>query len=238
MTHREFRIYRQTPPPEIRSTDTGSTLVAYAANYNRLSQNLGGFVEQIDPSAFNDSIGRVATGGINVMGLGNHNVDWLLATTDSGTLTLESDSTGLRYTMSLDMTDPDAMRMAAKVQTGKMRGSSFSFRTLPDGDSWSTTEQGFPLRTLLSVGLFDVGPVSQPAYRSTEEAGSSVALRSLSQFIDLPLAQVVEAAQANTLTGLILRDLGQTEIKETDADGPGETAPDATQRGRRNPPTR
>jgi ABC-2 type transport system ATP-binding protein len=75
--------------------------------------------------------------------LANHNVDWLLGTTLSGTLRLSVDGTGLPYEVDLDMTDPDAQRIAAKVAKRKMLGSSFSFRAIED--AWSTTDQGFTL---------------------------------------------------------------------------------------------
>ena len=232
----EFRAYKQAGAPEVRAAGDVLTIEGYAAVYSRLSQNLGGFVEMVDVGAFTDTLAR--QGERNIMGLGNHDVSWLLGTTDSGTLRLESDATGLRYLIDLDMADPDAVRMAAKVRTGKMRGSSFSFRTIED--SWSATTQGFPLRNLVAAELFDVGPVSQPAYRSTEEAGYSVALRSLSAFIDRPFEQVAEAARANTLTDLINRDLGvEPEVPaEGEAPPPGDTAGVPAKRGRRNPSTR
>lgn len=165
---------------EVRAGSSGPELVGYASVFNRYSQNLGGFVEEVAPGAFTDTLTRA-----NVAGLMNHDVNELLATTASGTLSLEQDATGLRYVMQLDELDPTAVGAKRKVETGKLRGSSFSFRTL--SDEWSATEQGFPLRRLLAVELYDVGPVTNPAYLSTEEAGASVALRSLSKHLNIEL---------------------------------------------------
>lgn len=228
----ETRVYRQTGAPELRKTGDGQMIAGYAAVFNRLSQNLGGFVEEVDPGAFTETLGRTER---NITGLANHNVDWLLGTTLSGSLRLSVDGVGLPYEIDLDPSDPDAQRVAAKVGTRKMLGSSFSFRTVED--SWSTTDQGFPLRRLLAVELFDVGPVTNPAYLDTQADGMSVALRSLSTFIDRPFDQVVDAARSNTLKDLISRDLGAPVEDPPDVPSPGEPAEGAAIRGRRNPPS-
>jgi hypothetical protein len=92
------------------------------------------------------------------------------------------------------------------------------------------------------VQLYELGPVSSPAYRSTEEAGNAVALRSLSQFVDLPFEQVSEAARLGTLDHLILRDV-RSDVPDEDEPQEPETPsePDVSpskRTGRRNPPTR
>ena len=46
----EFRSYR-LDAPECRDSAGGVTLEGYAAVYGRYSQNLGGFVEVIEPGA-------------------------------------------------------------------------------------------------------------------------------------------------------------------------------------------
>ena len=68
---------------------------------------------------------------------------------------------------------------------GTLRGSSFSFDVAPDGVEWAQTEQGFPLRRLRSIAaLYDVGPVTFPAYLATEDDELAVSLRSLSVSTD------------------------------------------------------
>lgn len=229
---KELRYHRTHV--ELRATDgEPPVLSGYGAVFNRLSQNLGGFVEEVDPSAFVTTL----SSGRNVIGAVNHDLSWLLATTESDTMTLEADSIGLRYDMTLDADDPDAVRAMAKVRTGKFRGSSFSFATRED--AWSTTEQGFPLRRLLAVELYELGPVASPAYLSTADEGAAVALRSLSKFVDLPFEQVTEAARQGALTDLILRDLpeaAQDEAPEPPVANQGEDQ--APRRGRRIPASR
>lgn len=222
---------------EERAGKPGPELVGYGAVFNRLSQNLGGFVEEIDPAAFTTTL----SSGRNVLGAVNHDVSQLLATTDSETLDLELDGTGLRYGMLLDLDDPDAVRAAAKVRTGKLKGSSFTFTTRDD--AWSTTDQGFPLRRLLAVELHELGPVASPAYLDTAGDGAAVALRSFAQFVDLPVDQVTSAARSGTLTELILRDLpglSPAEVVEPPVvEAPGATQAEPTsRRGRRIPSSR
>lgn len=232
---RELRSYRYAPAPELRADGDALTLSGYAAVFEQRSQNLGGFVEVVAPSAFDYTLARAER---NVLGAWNHNTDHLLATRESGTLDLVVDERGLRYGMTLDPSDPDAQRVAAKVRGGLVKGSSFAFAVRTDGDSWSTTETGFPLRTLTDVVLYELGPVASPAYLQTQDDDAAVALRSLSSFVDLPFEQVSEAARAGRLADLIARDLPEVPVEEPAPEPLRETPGDGTQtarRGRRNP---
>lgn len=155
-------------PVELREGGKGiGQMVGYAAVFNRASQNLGGFVEMVDPAAFNKSLGD----NVAAMCRMNHEDAYLLGTTWAGTLALEVDGTGLRYIVDLPDTGAgrDAKVLAAR---GDLKWSSFAFRTIEE--EWGVTDQGFPLRTLRAVQLVDVAPVNSPAYLDT-----TVALRSL-----------------------------------------------------------
>lgn len=164
----ESRVLTTTGPVELRAGGSGlGVLAGYAAVFNRYSQNLGGFVEQVDPAAFNKSLADNAP----VMARGNHDDAYLLGTTWGNTLRLSADGTGLRY--EVDLPDTTVGRdYKVLAERGDLRWSSFAFRTLED--DWGVTEQGFPLRTLRSVVLIDVAPVNSPAYLD-----STVGLRSL-----------------------------------------------------------
>lgn len=201
---RESRYWR-VPAAEVRDAGDGNVILAgYGSVFMRYSQNLGGFVEQIEHGAFNDVLAR---SGNNVQGLVNHDANWLLADTESMTMRLLADVVGLAYEMDLDMSDPDAVRAVAKIRTRKMRGSSFSFTTAVGGDDWTLTEQGFPLRTIRTFsGLYDVGPVGSPAYLDTEGEGMALALRSLADCRNISLGHVIDAARRNELRALLEGD--------------------------------
>ena len=156
---------------EFRDATAGApsagVLAGYAAVYERLSQNLGGFVEKVAPGAFAQTLAD----NNPVLARYNHDDNQLLGTTEAETLRVASDDTGLPY--EVDLPDTAVGRdVAVLAKRGDVRYSSFAFRTLED--SWSVTDQGFPLRTLVKVQLVDVAPVNNPAYRDT-----SVGMRSL-----------------------------------------------------------
>jgi len=180
-------------PVEIRAGNSDTlTIGGYAAKFMRMSQNLGGFVEQIDPAFFNKSRGD---GWPGVVARYNHDDNMLLGTTGARTLRLSIDEVGLRYEV-----DPPASRsdVYELVQRGDVRQSSFAFVAFED--DWATTDQGFPLRTLISGRLMDVAPVNSPAYEDT-----SVGLRSLAEKFDAPLEEVRKLAEANELVKFFKR---------------------------------
>ena len=173
-------------PVEIRAGSDNLTIGGYAAKFNRMSQNLGGFVERIDPGFFNKSRGD---GWPNVVARYNHEDNMLLGTTGARTLNLGIDSVGLTYQVDLPQSRADVYEL---VQRGDVRQSSFAF--IAYEDDWATSDQGFPLRTLVSGQLKDVAPVVTPAYEDT-----SVGLRSLAQKFDADLEEVRKMAAQNEL---------------------------------------
>lgn len=163
----ELEIRTAANTVELRDSDGLGVLVGYAAVFNKRSQNLGGFVEQVDPGAFAKSLAD----NVPVMARGNHNDDMLLGTTWANTLRLEVDGTGLRY--EVDLPDTSAGRdFRILAKRGDIKWSSFAFRTLED--DWGVTEHDFPLRTLRSVQLVDVAPVNSPAYLDTTVAARNL----------------------------------------------------------------
>lgn len=141
---------------ELRTADGAAPRIAgYAAVFNVLSEDLGGFREMIAPGAF-----RRAVQEDDVRALWNHDPNWVFGRNRAGTLTLTEDSRGLAY----DVEPPDAQwarDALASIRRGDVTGSSFGFRTITD--RW-VTQDGENLRTLLEVELFDVAPVTYPAY--------------------------------------------------------------------------
>src|SRR6266568_4289694 len=70
----------------------------YAAKFNIYSRNLGGFVEQVNPTFFNKSRGD---GWPDVLARFNHDDSQLLGTTMGRTLSLAVDNVGLSYEVEL-----------------------------------------------------------------------------------------------------------------------------------------
>ena len=192
-----------------RAVDGGlGHLGGYALKYNRLSQNMGGWVERIAAGAFAKSLGD----GGDVLARFQHDDLYLLGRSSAGTLSLDNtDGVGLQYDVPLPDTSY-ARDLAALAARGDVRHSSFAFRAMTD--EWGLTEQGFPLRTLTEAQLVDVAPVVQPAYLDT-----SSGLRSLAEARGLDLAEVAKAAAANHLTEIVT---GESRSKP-DETPPGDT---------------
>lgn len=216
MTQRETRFWK-VPALELRANGDGlQSFTGYGLLYNRYSQNLGGFVEQVAPSAFVDSLAR----GNNLKSYFNHDPSRVLGTIAAGNLVVEDDQFGIRYTV----TPPDtsyARDLSALIAATIVRGSSYTFRTMQDGDVWSLTEQGFPLRTIVKAEIFEVGPVTDPAYLDTEGEGAAVALRSLAVRLNRSFGEVAEAAAANELRS-VMEPVVKVEVPdEINGDEPG-----------------
>lgn len=158
---------------EVRGSGTERrTIGGYAAKFNALSQNLGGFQEVIAPTAFNRSKGNDWPG---VMARYNHDDMMLLGTTNARTLRLSIDEIGLVYEADLPSSRADVFEL---VERGDVAKSSFAFRVIgEDGEEWGLNETNFPTRTLRSVELVDVAPVNVPAYLDTSTAVRSLAKR-------------------------------------------------------------
>ena len=168
---RDTREHSHSPVPvEYRESGAGSnykTITGYAAVWNRMSEDLGGFREIIAPGAFTRALER----GDTIKLLYDHDSATAMASTDNGTLELREDETGLHVWARVDMSDPDVQRVAAKLRSGVVDQMSFAF-SMGDGaeDEWDYTA-GMPVRTIRSVSdLYEVSVVAFPAYTSTKVA--------------------------------------------------------------------
>ncbi len=184
-----------TVPVEVRAKN--SSIGGYASVFNRLSENLGGFVERVGDSAFNKSRGD---GWPNVVARFDHENAFLLGTSAARTLRLSIDSFGLLYEVDPPKARADIVEL---VERGDVQRSSFAFRVQGQGDEWSLTDQGYPMRTLLSVQLVDVAPVISPAYLDT-----TAGLRSLAAAKEADPDEVIELAKENELRRLFVRTDG------------------------------
>lgn len=150
---------------EIETREDGKRrLRGHAAVFNQLSEDLGGFREQITPGAFVEAIEKD-----DVRLLINH--DGLpLARNRSGTLRLAEDARGLAIEADLDESDPDVQRLLPKLARGDVSQMSFGFSVKPAGQDWAKDDEGRTVRTLKKLRLFDVSVVTYPAYPQTDVA--------------------------------------------------------------------
>lgn len=168
---------------ESRAKEEGSEerqewIVGYAAKFGVDSLDMGDFVERIDPSAFDlvrERRGRKKP--LETRALWNHDANFPLARYPQ-TLSLHVDEVGLRYEFPV----PDTTYgrdIASNIANGIVKGSSFSFVVGKGGESWSM-EEGRSIRTVKKIEeLYDVGPVTYPAY---PDSGVAIAKRSFELF--------------------------------------------------------
>lgn len=150
---------------EVRTEGDKPQIVGHAAVFNRDSDPIGGFfIERIAPGAFAESLSKPD----DVRALINHDPNLILGRNISKTLSLREDEIGLHV-----MIDPPNTTYANDLLESTKRGDisqmSFGFQTLVD--QWERGKDGAPdIRTLIKVRLFDVSPVTFPAYPDTDVA--------------------------------------------------------------------
>jgi HK97 family phage prohead protease len=158
-------------------------LEGYAAVFNSLSQEMCGFRERIMPGAFTRTLSEKP----DVRCLINHDTNLVLGRTIANTLRLAQDENGLTY--SADLPDTSyANDLAESIRRGDVSQSSFGFRVA--GQDW-VTENKMDIRQITEVDLFDVSPVTFPAYTQTR-----VEIRSFIKFMEgeterAPVAPIV-----------------------------------------------
>jgi hypothetical protein len=154
---------------ELRAADDGDAPVieGRTAPFDVFSEDLGFGREIIRPGAFKRSLGRKDN---EVVALWQHLEEYPLARRAAGNLDVSEDEFGLAFEIRPDDTSY-ARDLRASIRGGTVRHTSFGFRVIED--RWGT-ENGGTIRELIEVQLFDVSPVTTPAYPQTD-----VAVRSL-----------------------------------------------------------
>jgi len=141
--------------------DQENLLTGYSAVYNVWSNSMVGFEERITEGAFDRAIKEHQ----DVRALWNHDPNFVLGRTKSGTLKLSSDSHGLKVDI-----NPPATQWAKDLVESVRRGDvdQMSFGFIVRKDKWyEDKETGSAKRELIDVDLFDVSPVTYPAYPET-----------------------------------------------------------------------
>jgi len=138
----------------------------HAAVFNKLSEDLGGFREKIDPGTFKGTIKKD-----DIRALFNHDPNYVLGRNKAGTLKLSEDELGL----AIEIDPPDtqwARDLMESMNRGVINQMSFGFVTVKD--AWNNQENSSKskevVRTLQEVRLRDISPVTYPAYQQTSVA--------------------------------------------------------------------
>lgn len=156
-----------TEAPPATPTIRGYAAIFYDGSRNSEYVLWEGYRERILPGAFDRAIAEKH----DVRCLKNHDPNLLLGRTKSNTLSLSIDSVGLAYDCAPGNTQA-GRDVIAEIERGDMTGSSFSFS--PRETRWVEEVDGEGkttiIREILDVDLYDVGPVTFPAYEATTAA--------------------------------------------------------------------
>lgn len=178
MSEMERRSYKV----ELRADSKNGmpTMIGRAACFNTLSTVMKTddgmfFQEKIIPGAFAECMND------DVRALFNHDPNLILARTTSKTLRIAETEGGLDFEL-----DPPDTTYARNLQVSMSRGDidqcSFGFAVAAGGDKWFRDDvSGMIIREIRKIAkLFDVSPVTYPAYVNT-----NCATRSVKEFIEL-----------------------------------------------------
>lgn len=157
---------------EFRILPDSRKIEGYALLFDVESRDLGGFKEVIERNALDGVIENS-----DILALYNHNENNVLAraTNGNGTLSLDVDEKGLKYSFEAPDT-PLGNEVFNAIQRGDLRNSSFAFTVDKQGQKWEKRDNIFVRTITRFKELFDVSPVFRPAYADT-----SVATRSLDE---------------------------------------------------------
>ena len=134
----------------------------HAAVFDSLSQDIGivfPFKEKIRAGAFKTSVERD-----DIRALWNHDANYVLGRNRAGTLELTETDKGLK----VRIFPPDttwAKDLTESIKRGDVSQMSFGF--IVENETWSV-ENGEDIRMLEKVKLYDVSPVTFPAYLDTD----------------------------------------------------------------------
>lgn len=178
---------RRVPVTEARTTrdEDGNPqeIVTNVAVFDKLSHDLGGFVERVEPGAL-----RPAE---DVTSEFNHDPNQVLGRTSAGNLDIEETDDALQFRVSPLPDTSYARDVAEAIDAGLVPDGSFTFRV--HDEEWEERDEEPDLRTIKDAVFFEGGPVTHGAYpdTQTELNDLSVAERRHQQFRE----QVEEAEQ-------------------------------------------
>jgi HK97 family phage prohead protease len=145
--------------------------------------DLGYFEEVIERGAFDNALSK----DYDIRCLFNHEAELILGRTKADTCKVFVNGDGnLEYTWVPDYENPTHMSVVRSIMRGDITQSSFAF-TIKE-QMWSESEKygSMGKRTIKVIeDLYDVSPVTYPAYADTEaDARSIVAMRDQEQEIE------------------------------------------------------
>jgi len=155
---------------EIREDDGPPKLVGYASVFNQEATIFGLWREKVAPGSYKKTIKEH-----DIRALWNHNTDLPLGRNRSNppTLKLAEDDKGLE----VEITPPDTQAgrdAVTSIKRGDVTQMSIAFQIIKQEWLESEDKKDLPLRTIKEVKLFEVSPVTFPAFEQTSISARSM----------------------------------------------------------------
>jgi HK97 family phage prohead protease len=132
--------------------------------YNSMTELFPGFYESIEPGAFSESLSDYNT----VKSFINHNSTKILSTTRSKpSLEIYDGDDFMEFSAPIPPTTYGE-DLIVNLKRGNINGASFSFMIKDNGDRYKTLPDGSIHRIVKSAEIYEIGPVTNPAYEQTE----------------------------------------------------------------------
>ena len=167
----QYRVADESTEPG-EGKEASRTVEGYAALFDTTASIGGWFDERIEPGAFKEALKRS-----DIRALFNHDPNYILARTESGTLEVKEDKKGLFYRFEAPNTNfgNDFLEM---LRRGDISQSSFAFTVKKqrwEEERISQDEMKYT-RVIEEVEqVYDVAPVTYPAYAETTVSARSKA---------------------------------------------------------------
>lgn len=144
---------------QTRAEPEGIYIEGYFAVFGKQTELWAGAYEEIDPAAFNETLGN------DIRGLINHDTTLVLGRNKANTLQLKTDSYGLWGRITINEKDSDAVNLYERVKRGDVDQCSFGFNILAEETDWR--EDGTVKWTITKIDLHEVSVCTFPAYEET-----------------------------------------------------------------------
>ncbi len=131
----------------------------YFAVFSKETELWPGAYEEIDPGAFNETLGN------DIRALINHDTTLVIGRNKANTLELKADSHGLWGRVKINPKDTDAVNCYVRVERGDVDQCSFGFNILEEITDWR--DDGTVKWTMTKLDLHEVSVCTFPAYKET-----------------------------------------------------------------------
>jgi hypothetical protein len=168
----------------VAEDDDGFDIRGVAAVYDKPT-DMGWYKEKVAQGTFADTISAD-----DIRSCFNHDMNLILGRNRSGTLRIEDRDDGLHFSVKSPKTSY-AEDLKESVKRGDVDGCSFMFIT--QEDSWDQTDPKMPIRTLQKCKLFELGPVTIPAYPQTSVYARGMGVMAQLRDTSLPINEETRA---------------------------------------------